>query len=56
MIKPKDPLAQLEAIKSSTEDLFKGILNEMKGFKYQIKVKVLLCKHKINRQIEYVPV
>ena len=28
----------------------------MKGFKYQITVTVLLCKHKINGDIEYVPV
>ena len=28
----------------------------MKGFKYQITVKVLLCKHKENRDIEYAPV
>ena len=28
----------------------------MKGFKYQITVKVLLNKHKINEDIEYAPV
>ena len=28
----------------------------MKGFKYQITVKVLLSKHKINEDIEYAPV
>ena len=27
----------------------------MKGFKYQITVKVLLCKRKINGAIEYAP-
>ena len=41
----KDPLAQLEASKSSIDNLFKDLLNEMKGFKYQITVTVLLCKH-----------
>ena len=56
IIDSKDPLAQLEASKSSIEDLFKDLLNEMKGFKYQITVKVLLCKHKINEDIEYTPV
>ena len=56
IIDPKDPLAQLEAIKSSNEDLFEYLLNEMKGFKYQITVAVLLCKYKINGDIEYVPV
>ena len=44
IIEPKDPLAQLEASKSSSEDLLKDLLNEMKGFKYQITVKVLLSK------------
>ena len=28
----------------------------MKGFKYQIKVTVFLCKHKINGDIEYASV
>ena len=37
----KDPLAQLESSKSSIKDLFKGLLNEMKGFKYQITMKDL---------------
>ena len=49
----KDPLAQLEASKSSIKDLFKDLLNEMKGFKYQITVKVLLSKHKRNEGTEY---
>ena len=48
IIEPKDPLAQLETSKSSIEDLFKDLLNEMKGFKYQITVAVLLSKHKMN--------
>ena len=56
IIDTKDPLAQLEASKSSIEDLFKDFLNEMKGFKYRIKVAVLLCKHKINGDIKYAPV
>ena len=56
IIDSKDALAQLEASKLSTEDLFKDLLNEMKGFTYQITVTVLLCKHKTNGDIEYVPV
>ena len=56
MIATKDPLAQLETSKSSIEDLFKYLLNEMKSFKYQITVTVLLCKHKQNGDIEYAPV
>ena len=56
IINSKDPLAQLEASKSSIQDLFKDLLNEMKGFKYQITVKILLCKYKINGNKEYAPV
>ena len=36
IIDSKDPLAQLKASKLSIKDLFKDLLNEMKGFKYQI--------------------
>ena len=49
----KDSLVQLEASKLSIKDLFKGILNEMKGFKYQITVAILLSKEKGNGDIEY---
>ena len=54
IVELKDPLAQLHASKSSIKDLFKDLLNEMKDFKYQITVKVLLCKYIINGDIEYV--
>ena len=30
----KDPIVQLEAIKSGIKDLFSDLLNETKGFKY----------------------
>ena len=53
MVEHKDPLVQLEASKSSIKDLFKDLLNEMKGFKYQITVVFLLSKEKGNRDIEY---
>ena len=43
-IERKDPIVQLEAIKSGIKDLFRDLLNETKGFKYQITVKVLLKK------------
>ena len=49
----KDPLIQLEASKSSIKGLFKDLLNEMKGFKYQITVKVLLSKDKKYESTEY---
>ena len=42
IIERKDPTVQLEASKSSIKDLFNDLLNETKGFKYQITVKVLL--------------
>ena len=38
----KDVIAQLEASKSSIKDLLNDLLNETKGFKYQITVKFLL--------------
>ena len=52
----KDPLVQLELSKSSIEDLFKDLLNEIKGFKYQITLAVLLSKIKTDGSIEYSPV
>ena len=42
IIEKKDPIIQLEASKLSIKDLFNDLLNETKGFKYQITVKVLL--------------
>ena len=49
----KDSLAPLECIKSSIKDLFKDLLNEMKGFKYQITLKTLLSKEKEDKSIEH---
>ena len=46
IIDSKDPLAQLEAAKSCIKDFLKDLLNKIKGFKYQITMKVLLSKHK----------
>ena len=36
--------------------MIKDLLDEIKGFKYQITVKVLLSKHKENGDIEFAPV
>ena len=44
IVDKKDLIVQLEASKSSIKDLFNDLLNEAKGFKYQITVKVLLKK------------
>ena len=45
IIERKYPVVQLEASKSSIKDLLINLLNETKGFKYQISVKVLLKKN-----------
>ena len=39
IIEKKDPIVQLEASKSSIKDFFSDLLNETKGFKYQITFK-----------------
>ena len=49
-------IVQLEASKSSINDLFNDLLNKTKGFKYQITVIVLLKKYKPNGEIEFTPV
>ena len=56
IVNHKDLLVQLQSSKSSIEDLFKDLLDEMKDFKYQITVAVLLSKAKINGSIEFSPV
>ena len=40
----------------SIKDLFGDLLNETKGFKCQITVKILLKKYKLNGEIEFAPV
>ena len=52
----KDPIVQLEASKSSIQDFFSDLLNETKGFKYHITVKVLFKKCKLSGEIEFAPV
>ena len=42
IVERKDPIVQLEASKLSIKNLFSDLLNEIKGFKYQITLKVLL--------------
>ena len=48
IIERKDPIVQLEASKSSIKDLFSNLLNETKGFKYQITVKNTSSMEKLN--------
>ena len=40
----------------SIKDLFSDLLNETKGFKNQITVKVLLKKYKLDGETEFAPV
>ena len=56
IIERKVPILQLEASKSSIKDLLSVFLNETKGFKYRITVKVLLKKCKLNGEIEFAPI
>ena len=41
-MRKKGPIKELEASESSIKDLFSDFLNETKGFKYQIILKVFL--------------
>ena len=52
----KGPIVQLAASKLSTKDLFRNLINEIKVFKYQITVKVLLKNYKPNGEIEFAPI
>ena len=42
--------------KPSIKDLFKDLLAEIKGFKYEITLKVLLSKYRENTEKEFAPV
>ena len=55
LVEKKDPIKQSESIKSSIKDLFSGLLNETKGFKYRITLKVSLQRYK-NIEIEFAPI
>ena len=52
LIDKKDSLLQLEASKLSIKDFFNDLLDETKGFKYHIIVKILLKKFK-GSEIEF---
>ena len=56
IVDKKDLIVQLEASKSSIKDLFNDLLNETKGFKYQIPVNVLLKKYEHNGETEFATV
>ena len=56
IIEKKDPIKQLETCKSNIKDLFSNLLNEAKGFKYQITLKFMLKKYEPNGGIKFIQV
>ena len=56
IIDSKYPSVQLTISKSSIEDLFKDLLDEITGFKYQKTLKVLFSKYKENTGREFTTV
>ena len=56
IIEKKDPIVQLKASKLSIKNLFNDLLNELKGFKYQITAELLLEKYRHNGETEFRPV
>ena len=55
LVEKKNLIEQLEGSKSSIKDLFNDLLNEAKGFDYQVTLKVTLKKYK-STEIEFAPV
>ena len=53
IIEQRDPIVQLKASKLSIKNLFSDLLNETKGFKYQVTARVLLKKYKLDGEIEF---
>ena len=51
IVERKDPITELEASKSSIKNLFGDLLNETRGFKYQIIVKFLLKKTSLMEKL-----
>ena len=56
IIEKKDQIKQSKVSKSHIKDLFSDLLNETKGFKYQITLQVMLKKYKPKGEIEFRPV
>ena len=54
IVDKKDSIVQLQASKSSIKDLFNDLLNETKGFKYQIIVKVLFKTTSLIKKLNLV--
>ena len=56
IVDKSDVVVQLKASKISITELFKDLLIELKGVKYQITLAVLLSKMKNSGEVEYSPV
>ena len=56
IVDKRDAVVQLKASEIVIKELFKDLLIELKGFKYQITLAVLLSKVKNSGEIEYSPV
>ena len=56
IVDKRDFVVQLKASKISIVQLFKYLLIELKGFKYQITLAALLCKVKNSGKTKYSPV
>ena len=54
IIGKRDVVIQLKASEIITKEFFKDLLIELKGFKYQITLAVLLSKVKNNGEIEII--
>ena len=52
LVEKEDPIEQLEASKLSIKDLLSHLLDEIKGFKYQITLNVICRKYKPNGEIK----
>ena len=50
IVDKRDVIVQLKTSELSIIELFKNLLNELKGFKYQITLAVLLSKVKNNSE------
>ena len=53
IVDKRDVIVQLKVSELSIKKLLKDLLIELKGFKYQITLAVLLSKVKNNGEIEY---
>ena len=56
IIDKRDVVVQLRASEVSIKKLFKDLMIELKGFKYQFALAILLSKMKNSGEIEYSPV